>query len=184
MAQSSRQEYNKAWVRDHREHVNARARAYKAKHREKILARQRAAYWSNPEHARALAKKSYAKRIAIISPEKAECRKQRMRNWYHANRDLQLEKKKISYNSSNSIGHSNIMGKVKKYGLTLDEYATIEEDQNWVCAICGKEARLNLDHNHSTGKARQFLCSGCNIAIGVLESPLFYNYQQYLKRHN
>ena len=70
-----------------------------------------------------------------------------------------------------------------RYGLTLDEYAQLEEDQDWICAICKSEKRLNLDHNHATGKVRQFLCHRCNIGLAALESPLFAEMRAYLAKH-
>jgi hypothetical protein len=70
-----------------------------------------------------------------------------------------------------------------RYGLTLDEYGALEEDQDWCCAVCKDPGRLVLDHNHTTGKARQFLCFGCNIKVGALESPLYPQLQVYLQRH-
>lgn len=69
-------------------------------------------------------------------------------------------------------------GKLKRtYGITLDQYNQISEQQNNVCAICKdsdedrkhlKFKRLCIDHNHSTGEIRGLLCSECNKAIGLL----------------
>src|SRR4030042_4253907 len=48
-----------------------------------------------------------------------------------------------------------------KYGMTLEEYDKILEQQNGVCKICGKinlnGKRLAVDHNHKTGKIRGLL---------------------------
>lgn len=35
-----------------------------------------------------------------------------------------------------------------------------------VCEICGRKQKLEVDHNHSTGKVRGVLCSRCNGALG------------------
>ena len=66
-----------------------------------------------------------------------------------------------------------------KYGITLDEYDQIREQQFGVCAICGKPEtakypdgtirRLSVDHDHETGKVRGLLCSRCNQGIGLME---------------
>lgn len=34
------------------------------------------------------------------------------------------------------------------------------------CQICGKEAKLVLDHDHQSGSIRGILCNGCNTALG------------------
>lgn len=67
----------------------------------------------------------------------------------------------------------------REYGITLDEFNVMLEQQNGVCAICFKaetERRskknglrsLCVDHNHSTGKIRGLLCRKCNTAISLL----------------
>ena len=43
--------------------------------------------------------------------------------------------------------------------------------QAGVCAVCGKGARkrkLNVDHDHVTGKVRGLLCTRCNITLGKM----------------
>jgi hypothetical protein len=70
----------------------------------------------------------------------------------------------------------------KKYGLTLEEYDQILEDQNGVCAICGKPEtelnrygsinRLSIDHDHDTDKIRGLLCRRCNRVLGSIETNI------------
>lgn len=69
-----------------------------------------------------------------------------------------------------------------KYGMTYDELLVVLAGQNYTCAIqgCGRKigpqevglARAHFDHNHATGKPRQFLCGGCNTALGMLEENI------------
>lgn len=56
--------------------------------------------------------------------------------------------------------------------LTLANYQAMYATQDGRCAIC-KAAReplgLVIDHNHSTGKVRGLLCSGCNTGLGLFQ---------------
>ena len=64
---------------------------------------------------------------------------------------------------------------VRNYGITLDDYNLMFENQGGVCAICGckpedsKNRILHVDHCHKTGKVRGLLCSTCNITIGKFD---------------
>jgi len=61
--------------------------------------------------------------------------------------------------------------------MSLEEYTSLLEKQNFVCAICetaetatirGKTLALAVDHCHETGAVRGLLCMQCNRAIGGL----------------
>lgn len=59
------------------------------------------------------------------------------------------------------------------YGLSLSDYNTMLETQNYVCKICqqpqqevSSAKRLVVDHCHQTGKVRGLLCSFCNSMLG------------------
>jgi hypothetical protein len=63
--------------------------------------------------------------------------------------------------------------KLRKYGMTVEDYESLEDRQSGVCAIClgppvGKFRKLHVDHCHKTGKVRGLLCNKCNTAIGFL----------------
>lgn len=78
----------------------------------------------------------------------------------------------------------------KKYGWTAAMYTRQMLKQGGKCAICreppGENRRLDIDHNHRTGKVRELLCVRCNAAIGMMrESPkLLKAAIAYLRRHN
>lgn len=61
----------------------------------------------------------------------------------------------------------------KTYGITQEEYNDFVKLQNYQCQVCGTEAinssnwnRLVVDHCHTTGAIRGFLCQPCNMALG------------------
>lgn len=59
----------------------------------------------------------------------------------------------------------------KKYGITLEEYNKILNQQNSKCSICGTHQddltkNLVVDHDHCTGKIRGLLCDKCNRGLG------------------
>lgn len=69
--------------------------------------------------------------------------------------------------------------RIKRYGLTLEDYDRILAEQGGGCAICGATAgsrksrsqerrRLVVDHCHKTGVVRGILCGDCNTGIGLL----------------
>jgi Recombination endonuclease VII len=57
----------------------------------------------------------------------------------------------------------------KKYGITEAEHQQMLRNQNSLCAICKREVKLCVDHNHKTGKVRGLLCNSCNLIVGVLQ---------------
>ena len=78
------------------------------------------------------------------------------------------------------------------YGITLEDYDTMLQNQNNRCAICHGEnpkgaKRANVfvvDHDHKTGVVRGLLCHACNRAIGNLGDNVenFYRAIEYLSK--
>lgn len=77
------------------------------------------------------------------------------------------------------LGHIRNIG---RYGLTIDQYHQMLEDQNYSCRICGLSEttyrkRLSVDHDHnccptdkSCGKCvRGLLCHHCNMGLGAIK---------------
>lgn len=79
----------------------------------------------------------------------------------------------------------------REYGITLDDYNKMLQEQNGLCAICGERetiknkngtlSELCVDHDHITGKIRGLLCRECNGALGkfndnieILKSAIKY----------
>ena len=68
----------------------------------------------------------------------------------------------------------------KNYGMSMEDYQTLLENQNNVCAICKqpetkldwkskKLLPLSVDHCHTTEKIRGLLCADCNRALGMFQ---------------
>lgn len=77
-----------------------------------------------------------------------------------------------------------------RYGITLDDYDRMLQEQDGKCALCpategnvGKGTALHVDHNHETGEVRGLLCSPCNRAIAQFEDPdARFRMQMYIQR--
>ena len=67
----------------------------------------------------------------------------------------------------------------QRHGMTGSEFDALLTRQGGCCAICGAPQskhsgarapkRLEVDHNHATGRIRGLLCRRCNTALGLLE---------------
>jgi hypothetical protein len=69
--------------------------------------------------------------------------------------------------------------------LSFEEYTRKSETQGGKCAICGKAPKVRPlvpDHNHTTNKVRDLLCTPCNTAIAAFECELTPLYQSYLEK--
>ncbi len=84
-----------------------------------------------------------------------------------------------------------IRGRVKAWktasiDITMDEYKEACARLNNSCEICGaSDQTLHVDHDHTTGKIRGFLCGACNRALGLLKDShnIISKALIYLKTH-
>lgn len=83
--------------------------------------------------------------------------------------------------SSSKIQHYK-----KLYGFTAEQAEYHLKNQHGSCKICGKEAKLYVDHNHSTGKVRDLICNNCNTVIGHAKEnvEILAKVIEYLKEHS
>ena len=70
--------------------------------------------------------------------------------------------------------------RMRKYGLTIEQYESMLRQQHGGCAICGQQpkggsgsaSRLHVDHCHKTGLVRGLLCGNCNHGIGKFKDSV------------
>jgi hypothetical protein len=100
-----------------------------------------------------------------------ECRKITVRKWRQRNPGY--DKKWYRDNPEKSAILQRRKHLKRLYGLSIEQYEAMLSSQGGVCSICGGlcKKRLSVDHDHATGQIRGLLCSKCNFAIGLLESP-------------
>lgn len=85
----------------------------------------------------------------------------------------------------------------RHYGITVDDFERMRNEQNGVCKICKKPEtridstskkirRLAVDHCHNSGKVRGLLCSSCNVALGSFKDDiqLLQKAIDYLRFHS
>lgn len=87
-----------------------------------------------------------------------------------------------------SATYARKVGLLKKYGITLEQYAAMLEKRGGGCAICGGTSQrrpLDVDHNHQTRVVRGLLCSPCNVLIGFAKENVERLAQaaDYLRRY-
>lgn len=124
------------------------------------------------------------------------CYNKRAAEYYQANRDKLLERKRRAYteNPKKARVHQkrwrteNPRAKRSSelkttYGITIDQYEMMAEAQNGKCAICGTEPNgdrekrktLCVDHTGGKGKnatVRGLLCNPCNLGLGKFQDNI------------
>lgn len=127
------------------------------------------------------------------------CRTRHHKDWCLKNPDKVKEinlknrqKRKQFYRSPEGIESSRKAHLKRVFGISLDDYNKISEEQDHVCAICGKSEMNNknkvlcVDHDHKTGAIRQLLCGLCNSGLGAFrdDKTLLKKAIKYLKKHD
>jgi hypothetical protein len=108
----------------------------------------------------------------------------RVKKWQQENPE-RLNENRREYRRRPARQSADRAGYLKrKYGMTIADYERMFEAQGRVCAICGEERTLHVDHDHVTGSIRGLLCFRCNQAIGSLQEDhdIFQKAADYLDR--
>ncbi len=85
--------------------------------------------------------------------------------------------------------------RLKKYGLSIDDFENMVDEQSNRCVICGeyevirnykngKIKELSIDHDHETGQVRELLCHRCNTMLGMAgdDFEILQKGSEYLKK--
>ena len=108
------------------------------------------------------------------------------REIYYSKNKKEILERQQKYNKENPIKRKNAMLKYE-YGITLDDYNKMFNEQEGKCAICQRHQNeltrtLCVDHNHKTNKVRALLCLTCNTDVSVVENRL-EEMMKYLNKH-
>lgn len=91
-------------------------------------------------------------------------------------------------NNRNKTYEESRISRIRMYGIDVDDYERMLEEQGGGCYLCGKKPEgkraLDIDHDHETGKVRGLLCSNHNRGIGLLgdDITILAKAIQYLAR--
>lgn len=100
------------------------------------------------------------------------------------------------YNNKGQAALINRRSKLKNgYGLTIEQYDQMKEEQGGVCAICFQPQTrgnqhgpygLAVDHDHTTKQVRGLLCNNCNNGLGRFKDNPYLLEQaaKYLRQWN
>ncbi len=121
-----------------------------------------------------------------------DCQSKRMNKWYKRNPQKSLEAGRI-WREKNPEKMEAL--RLKRYGITLEDFGEMLESQGGCCAICrnpptpGKKFNVDHDHNCCEGSSqscgdcvRGLLCQSCNHLIGFAKDDpeILRNALQYV----
>lgn len=99
-----------------------------------------------------------------------QCKKAAYSRWYAMHPDINQKR----YKENRDRERDRHL--IKKYGIDGVGYASLLRRQGGVCKICGAKEpahkRLDVDHDHETGKVRGLLCATCNQLLGYAHDDL------------
>lgn len=108
------------------------------------------------------------------------------RPWKRLNVCKECRNKQVS--DSQTTPFAYLKRTLRRYNLSLEDYRRIVDNQEGLCAICKtslyEEARVCVDHCHSTSSVRGLLCYKCNLGLGHFNDDvtILSNAISYLKK--
>jgi len=104
---------------------------------------------------------------------------ERIKNAQRARKPSVRKKRKLyesKYRQSEKGKYAQRKHKLKKYGITPEQYDKLLKFQSGVCGVCKQPDVKNLavDHDWVTGKVRGLLCYRCNSKMGQDDSILIW----------
>lgn len=150
-----------------KEELAAYQRAWRAANLEKIRAKQKEYYLANRDGICAQAR---AHRLANLKKDKKQ---QRANYLSHRQERLAWMKAYYATHKKEQMAYK----RMKKYGMSQDDFDALLEKQGMACAICHRDDwpgkhLPHVDHDHKSGKIRGILCSKCNTALGLVNESL------------
>lgn len=134
---------------------------------------------------------TYEETLAVIAADRAvreEDKKVKARlrakEWASNNREWYLKSQRERYKNNPKKYRD---GRLKYcFGITLEKYNNMLEQQKHKCLICevDNSTTLHVDHCHETGAVRGLLCSNCNTSLGGFKDDpaLLRKAAEYLER--
>ncbi len=110
----------------------------------------------------------YMKQLYIDNREREMAKR---KTWYENNKLHVSEKGKAKRQADPNYGFSR---RLKKYGITKDQYFQTLQEQNNACALCKSPFTETpaIDHCHDTLIFRGLLCDSCNTGFGLLKESI------------
>ncbi len=132
------------------------------------------------KHKEALAAKSKRRRV-LNSERDAAVQK----HWRKLNREhvREIQKSWKARNKDRVLNNYYLW----RFGISLIEVRQKIADQNGCCEICNLACdKLEVDHNHTTGRVRGMLCPNCNTGFGLLkeDADILSNAIKYTQKYN
>ena len=148
-----------------KERIKNYGKAWRVANRDYLLAEKKSDYRANKAHYNNL-----AKQWRKANPE---LKRKINREWKRARPELAYRWDKQNPDKITVI--KNRCHLKRKYGITPEQAQQLFESQGKQCAICEKLLTLpnratHLDHNHTTGLVRNYLCNRCNMLVGFIET--------------
>jgi hypothetical protein len=109
---------------------------------------------------------------------------------YEKNRDYRIARSRVwaLANPERVKRSSRSSSLSRKYGMTIEDYDTMLNEQGHKCKICGQDydpkKPLCVDHCHNTNEVRGLLCNNCNTLLGMAQDSIdvLFNAIAYLEK--